>query len=247
HAQTVGGLRTSRAQTPAAAYVDESEVAAVAARWRNLHGRLEGHEQRRTELTKRYHTLTGQRRYTEGAIAQLKESRAHFGGVGRIRRATRDQAAELDAQLERHRRDQQRLDGELDHVRLQLTMLPDDEHLQPLREERARAGGQLLAVIQARIAAALQNPPDYVLLTIGRQPDGGPERAAWRDAVHAVEHYRTCWGIVDPQRPLGDQPTEPVMREERQRAARRLLDAIPYRETGRSLEDGRALHRGISV
>ncbi len=108
-------------------------------------------------------------------------------------------------------------------------------------------------MIQARTAAAVADPPGYLLATIGTRPDG-PAGPAWHRAVRAVEEYRTLWDVTDAHRPLGDPPEHPTASEQRQQAVRALLDAAPQhelerqREPAREREPGpvRSLQRGIS-
>ncbi|MDP8931637.1 MAG: relaxase domain-containing protein [Actinomycetota bacterium] len=250
YAETLAGLRRSAAHTPAVAYLhhtDNQATALLAERWQQLEDLLGGYDRRRAALTDQLETLSGRRDELDGRIIDFERRRAELGGLGRIRRAVRSEAAQLKDQLDRHRRDRDQADAQLADVRQQILELPDDADLQPLRDEQAHVRGQLLGVVQLRTAAAVAHPPSYLLTTIGSRPDG-PQRSVWHHAVRSVEEYRTLWNITDPVRPLGDSSDHPAMRADRQRAMRALLDAAPQRalEQEQAIVRQRALGRGIS-
>lgn len=58
---------------------------------------------------------------------------------------------------------------------------------------------------QQQAIAAEVAMPQYLVNAVGERPMRPSERAAWREAVSAVESYRQRWGVSDPDRALGDE------------------------------------------
>jgi hypothetical protein len=81
---------------------------------------------------------------------------------------------------------------------------------------------------RALARAAEVAPPAHLVAELGPRPSAPVERAAWRQAVQAVESYRERWGLGDCELALGGQgerPVSPSQRLERASAARQLEDA----------------------
>lgn len=60
---------------------------------------------------------------------------------------------------------------------------------------------------QSALAAEVAMP-SYLSRSVGEKPESPTERAAWRQAVKAVETYRARWGVTDPHSALGDVTTK---------------------------------------
>ncbi|MGH2730748.1 MAG: hypothetical protein ACRDJI_09115, partial [Actinomycetota bacterium] len=58
----------------------------------------------------------------------------------------------------------------------------------------------------------------------GEAPMKPSERAAWHEAVRAIETYRQRWGVEDAGRALGDEPMRDEQRVEREIVERRVED-----------------------
>ena len=56
-------------------------------------------------------------------------------------------------------------------------------------------------------------------------------RRAWRQAAAQIEHYRHTYGITDPVRALGPEPTDRAQRADRQRA-RTAIERVQAKQLG---------------
>ena len=74
---------------------------------------------------------------------------------------------------------------------------------------------------QAALAAEV-DMPTYLTRTVGERPGRPSERAAWHQAVRAIESYRARWGVNDPDRALGDEPRRKEQKAEREQLTRRV-------------------------
>lgn len=63
----------------------------------------------------------------------------------------------------------------------------------------------------------------------------------------AIEHYRVRWGITDPNRPLGAEPTDPLPSDEHRLAAARVAEARRELLHERTAERGLSRSLGISL
>lgn len=64
--------------------------------------------------------------------------------------------------------------------------------------------------------------PTYLLDAVGERPMKPSERAAWHEAVRAIETYRHRWGVTDGQRALGQEICPDDQRTERDGIERRV-------------------------
>jgi conjugative relaxase-like TrwC/TraI family protein len=81
---------------------------------------------------------------------------------------------------------------------------------------------------RALARAAEVSPPGYLVAELGPRPSAPVERAAWRQAVLAVESYRERWGVEDRHLALGGQgerPESPTQRLQRASAVHQLEEA----------------------
>lgn len=84
---------------------------------------------------------------------------------------------------------------------------------------------------QQQAIAAEVAMPQYLVNAVGERPMKPSERAAWHEAVKAVESYRDRWGVRDSEHAVGDDP--PVREEQkadREAVERRLenLTEVSY-------------------
>ena len=92
---------------------------------------------------------------------------------------------------------------------------------------------------QQRALEAEVSMPRYLAETVGECPMKPSERAAWHEAVKAIESYRTRWGVDDAEVALGGDPEVDAQAFERI-AARSAVDEVDaHREAG--LERDRVL------
>jgi conjugative relaxase-like TrwC/TraI family protein len=97
---------------------------------------------------------------------------------------------------------------------------------------------------QALARAAEVSPPAYLVAELGPRPSAPLERAAWRQAVLAVESYRERWGVGDRHLALGvpgERGVSPPQRLQRASAARQLEEA--QRQLRPELAIERSAHR----
>lgn len=77
---------------------------------------------------------------------------------------------------------------------------------------------------QQRALAAEVSMPQYLVRAVGERPGKPSERAAWHEAVRAIESYRERWGVRDPERPLGDVAGKDSQVEEQDRIEAQVKD-----------------------
>jgi hypothetical protein len=103
---------------------------------------------------------------------------------------------------------------------------------------------------RALARAAEVSPPGYLVAEIGPRPSAPLERAAWRQAVLAVESYRERWGVEDRHLALGDQGERlesPSQRLERASAARQLEEAHRQLRPELAIERSAELGLGLAL
>jgi hypothetical protein len=64
--------------------------------------------------------------------------------------------------------------------------------------------------------------PTYLRDVVGERPGKPSERAAWQEAVRAIESYRSRWGITDQESALGRGSVPGAHDRERETLSRRL-------------------------
>jgi len=78
---------------------------------------------------------------------------------------------------------------------------------------------------QQQAIAAEVGMPQYLLSAVGERPMKPSERAAWHEAVKAVESYRDRWGVADVAHALGDEaPDMGQQKSERDAVERSIGD-----------------------
>jgi conjugative relaxase-like TrwC/TraI family protein len=86
----------------------------------------------------------------------------------------------------------------------------------------------LTRVIDSRegraISRAIAAPPSYITEALGPRPERARQRLAWSEGVAVIERHRSRFGITDPERALGVEPTRPNAR------------AVAYRDAARDLD-----------
>lgn len=87
---------------------------------------------------------------------------------------------------------------------------------------------------QQSALAAEVHMPSYLTRMVGERPGRPSERAAWHQAVKAIESYRARWGVEDPDRALGDTPQNEAQRVERDALTQRVgkETQVPGAEAG---------------
>lgn len=76
--------------------------------------------------------------------------------------------------------------------------------------------------------------PTYLSRAVGERPSAPSERAAWRQAIRAVESYRERWDVQDEQSALGRGATEGAQKRERDELKQRITrDTDPSRSQER--------------
>src|SRR5450755_3182647 len=85
--------------------------------------------------------------------------------------------------------------------------IPDPEQARVERHERVQALRELAELRDRHIEHAIENPPAYLLDTLGERPESRLERHGWDRAAGAIETYRFDHDVTDPQRTLGGEPS----------------------------------------
>jgi hypothetical protein len=67
-------------------------------------------------------------------------------------------------------------------------------------------------------------PPPYITEALGPRPECAHQRLAWSEGVAVIERHRSRFGITDPERALGVEPTRVTARTLAYRDAARDLD-----------------------
>lgn len=170
-----------------------------------------------------------QRDRQQQTIDRLTARRADTArGVGRLRSTSRDQLRRLDDQLHQAHAARRRMVDELAKVDEQLDALPIPEQLKPLDDAYDKVNGEIWQIVLQRAAAAPNDPPSYVLRSMGACPDDPQGRARWQSTLRGIESYRICWDTHDPDLPIGLPATDPLQREQRARAGQYLLEWRSY-------------------
>jgi hypothetical protein len=76
--------------------------------------------------------------------------------------------------------------------------------------------GELALRSRQRVAFAELEQPAYLTGALGPVPNSVRGRRAWRQTARQVEDYRQRFGVTDPERPLGPEPTRDADPEQRQ-------------------------------
>ena len=95
------------------------------------------------------------------------------------------------------------------------------------------------------ISRAAADPPRYLTEVLGPRPDTPKARVAWTDGVAAVERHRLAFGITDPERPLGKEPTRATDRYWAHREAGRQLESASYQLARAGVEHHLARERNV--
>ncbi|MBV8161368.1 MAG: hypothetical protein JO265_10640, partial [Acidimicrobiia bacterium] len=86
----------------------------------------------------------------------------------------------------------------------------------------------LTRVINSRegraISRAIAAPASYITETLGPRPERPHQRLAWSEGVAVIERHRSRFGITDPERALGVEPTRATARALAHRHAAAELD-----------------------
>ena len=213
--------------------LDPQEELRLVLERRGLARQLDDYHTRRTELLDRRTGVEEWIARIEADTTRLQERRDELGGLGRLRRAVRDEITELDRRLANNRRSLADATRELASVRQQLDQLTPEEQVRAWRRQLSAVEQRIEQAAQARTRHAVRQPPGYILTTIGGPPPDEPSRRRWSEAVRTVESYRTRFGIHDPTHPLGHPGADPGQSEARRAAIRALTDALPH---GRQLD-----------
>jgi hypothetical protein len=139
-----------------------------------------------------------------------------------------DRAHDAELALRRH---QQRRAG----------WLEANAHLGPAYRQVVR---ELAWQRRARGLAAEHEPPVYLRQELGPLPDSTRGRRAWRQAAAAIEDYRRCHQVTDPDRALGGVPHDPGQRVAWQ-YARQAITRVKGRQ--RSITRDRQPHRAATT
>lgn len=76
---------------------------------------------------------------------------------------------------------------------------------------------------QSALAAEVAMPT-YLSRAVGHKPDKPSERAAWQEAVRAIESYRSRWEVTDRESALGHEAVGDLQNTEREELSERLED-----------------------
>ncbi len=144
--------------------------------------------------------------------------------------------------LERNREGLERAERDLYQVERALAVLPDESTISRAQQDMLTLTRQLSHVADVRTRAAERHPPGHLLCNLGTPPNDPRDRALWRQAAHAVENYRLRWNVTGPNRPLGDEPSDPLQQAEHRWVASTL--AWYRRELTRDRQLGRTIALG---
>lgn len=236
-ATTVARLSRTRAQQPV------SEV--PGARLARLANWLSSDDVRRArQLHHDRDQAARDREATADRHTRARQGLDRHRGLALTRRARSERAtAEQHVARLADRLDQ--FDRRLADLDTQLTGLPDPDEVDGVLDEYRHTHQQIERQTRRRVLTATHDPPDYLLTTLGRPPTDRTDRERWQKAAHTIESYRTRWGITDPHRPFGHEPTDPVRQQDHHRAATALHEH--RRELEREPTRGRSRGLGISL
>ena len=98
-------------------------------------------------------------------------------------------------------------------------------------ERHQPAGDRYRAVIaelgwrsRATSRALELDPPTWLTDLLGDPPDTGRGRRAWRQTADRLHSYRDSYQLSDPERALGQEPTNNLTQRRAWRAARHAID-----------------------
>ncbi len=233
-------LERSRAQQPVSVDLVEQS-----ARWRQLHARMQDPDINRChEASQERARLVKERERVERHLARLAAKLdEHDTRVGRWRNRLELARLEADHRMASERHDS--LDEQLGRVDSRLASLPSPNQVADLRDEYRDLTLRLLETARQRVASFQRDCPGYLLTAVGERPADGRGRRRWQEAALAIEHYRVRWGITDPNRPLGAEPTDPLRSDEHRLAAARVAEA--RRELGHERTAERGLSRSLGI
>ncbi len=225
---TVTRLSRSRAQQPVAPTlgqqlrdIDRYLVSPAARRARPLHD-----EHRR---------LTDQLQHLHQRHEHL-EQQADRHGLALSRRARADRRR-LETDLGDVTRRLTEVGDHLTQINRALIGLPTRDDLDDALDQHRELSRDLDRAARRLTRQSLQRPPAHLTDTLGPLPHDAHGHDSWRDAAHAIHHYRIAWDITDPTHALGHTPpTDPDQRDD----LGRVLTAIEQHRT-RTVD--RHLHR----
>ena len=208
-------LTRSRAETPVA-----PDVAVL---WRELHAWLsQPAVQQQPELARRRDQLSSDIDHLDRMITR-DERRLDELGRGLPRRGRRLERDLVAERIEGHRHQLNHLRHDLAQVDAQLDQLPDGDTITAARREYGQLTRQLTDLADQRVGLHEQATPRHLIAVLGAPPDDAHDPYRWRQAARTIEAYRLRWGVTDPDRPLGDEPTDPLARDDHQRITAGLL------------------------
>lgn len=78
--------------------------------------------------------------------------------------------------------------------------------------------------------------PNYLSYAVGPRPERPSERAAWRQAVRAIESYRARWGVRDEESALGNATPHTTAQTQEQEAARDKITELRNKDRSKERE-----------
>jgi hypothetical protein len=120
------------------------------------------------------------------------------------------------------------------------------QHRDGWLEANAHLGPQYRQVVRALAwqrratgVAIEADRPGYVLEALGSVPESTRGRRAWRQAAAEIEQYRHTYGITNPDRALGPEPTDRAQRAARQRVRVAIVRVQVKQRASDLTRDGR--------
>jgi hypothetical protein len=169
------------------------------------------------------------------ALAQLttssdpqRQGRAMLGLPWRTGPPSADPAAALVARQQADRAADAEL-GLRQHQQRRAGWLEANAHLGSAYRQIVR---ELAWQRRARGLALEHDQPGYLRDALGPLPESTRGRRAWRQAAAAIEDYRHCYGIANPEHALGPVPREPAQRAAWQHA-RQAITRLQGRQRSR--------------
>ena len=157
-----------------------------------------------------------ERERVEGAISRQRRiadtARTELDRMGVIaRRRNRAKATERQRRIEDAGKVEARLSAKRDDMAARQRSLHKEAEIReawvvrhaPQVRERFALERELWWREHQRALAAEVAMPTYLSKAVGERPDAPSERAAWRQAVRAIEAYRERWGVTDESSALG--------------------------------------------
>lgn len=179
-----------------------------------------------TERERAEVAINQQRRVRDAAHAELD----HMGLVAR--RRNRIKVIELQRRIDDATKVETRLSAKRDELATRLNSLQMEatereawvlHHAPQVRERFALERELWWREHQSALAAEVALP-SYLSKAVGERPEAPSERAAWRQAVRAIEAYRERWGVTDEDSALGSRRVSGQRRRQRDEIEQQLGD-----------------------